>query len=533
MSRTTTCMAVFGVLLAVTIPLRAAAQCQSVDFENLAVGTIVTSQYDGVTFSVVGQSCSGSPTIYLRIANQFLGDSFGSKVLLIDQGCPDFSSDYLRMVFDLPQHEVSFTLGPWYGPYQIRAYSTVSGGSPISTANVTLPGSGFVGCHRLVRVVSASDNIRRIEIQETNGMFEAIDDLAFGVDDTPPTAEITAPTEMACVCGSVLVQGVACDEDGAYGSDRLEYLRVYPAGGSDWTLIGEYFSSPVCEPGALYSWNTSAADVTEGLYVLRLTVTNACGLSSSAVTTVSVDKDFDNVTIRSPSSGAILGGTVCLDGTVWDEFCFDSYTVEYQPAGGGVWQPVDPVHPSYSSRVINDPFASWVTPGVVADGNYNVRVVGQTDCGNSTTQTVALTIDNTPPQADILQPEACSQVEGLVPIYGTASDAHIYQWRLDYYWPATGTWQNIAIGSSSVVNAWLANWDTANVPACYYAVRLRVWGNSIVNPCGSADREYDEDYLCVAVGEVCCPGDVNGDGYINGYDIDPFVLLLTSGAECP
>lgn len=533
MSRITTVIMVLGALVAGGTPLRAAAQCQSIDFENLAVGTAVTTQYDGVTFSVVVQSCGGSPTIYMRVANEFLGDPFGSKVIVIDQGCPDFSSDYLRMVFDLPQHEVSFTLGPWYGTYQVRAYSTVSGGSPISTANVTLPGGGFVGCHRLVRIFSAANNIRRIEIQETNGLFEAIDDLAFGVDDTPPTAEIASPTEMACVSGTVLVEGLACDEDGAYGSDRLEYLRVYPASGSTWTLIDEVEGTPVCDPGPLYYWSTSGAEVTEGLYMLRLTVTNACGLSSSAVQTVYVDKDFDVVTVRNPASGAIVGGDVCLDGTVWDEFCFDSYAVEYRPAAGGAWQPVDPAHASYPTAVINDPFATWATTGVITDGNYFVRVVGQSQCGQTQTETVALTIDNTGPEAEILQPAACSQVEGVVPIVGTAFDAHIYQWKLEYYWPPTGVWQSIAIGNTSVVNGWLGNWNTAGLPPCYYAVRLRVWDESIIDPCGAADRQYDEDYLCVAVGDVCCPGDVNGDGLINVFDIDPFVLLLTSGAECP
>ena len=232
-------------LLAASLSVRAAAQCLSYDFENLAVGTAVTNQYDGVTFSVVGQSCGGSPTLYLRIANTFLGDAFGSKVLLIDNGCPDFSPDYVRMVFDLPQSHVSFTLGPWYGTYAVRAYSTVSGGSPISTQDITIPGSGFTSCHRLVDVISATGNIRRIEIQETMGLWEAIDDLAFGADDTPPTVEITSPTALSCVCGSVLVTGVACDEDGAYDSDRLEYLRVYPAGGSTWTLISQASTPPI------------------------------------------------------------------------------------------------------------------------------------------------------------------------------------------------------------------------------------------------------------------------------------------------
>ena len=521
-----------GVPLVLGLPAPTVAQCQSYDFENLAVGTIVTSQYDGVTFSVVGQSCSGSPTIYLRIANQFLGDPFGSKVLLIDGGCPDFSPDYLRMVFDLPQREVRFTLGPWYGTYLVRAYATTSGGSPISSSTITIPGSGFTGCHRLVRVIAAAGDIRRIEIQETNGLWEALDDLAFNLDDTPPTAEITSPGVMSCVNGSVMVSGVACDSDGAYDHDQLEYLRVYPAGGDTWTLISSA-TTPVCDPGALYVWNT--ATPAEGLYMLRLTVTNACGLSSSAVTTVYVDKDFDTVTIRQPTGGAIRGGNVCLDGTVWDEFCFGHYVVEYRPAAGGAWRPVEPDVPTYTSSVINDPFATWATAGVIADGDYTLRVTGTTNGGHTLAQSVAVTIDNTPPTAQITQPLACRNITGTVPIMGVASDAHPYEWQLDFYHPTTRTWQGIATGHTSVAGL-LATWNTAGLPTCDYTLRLRVWDQSIVDPCGNAQRQYAEDYLAVGVGDVSCPGDINGDGVVDFGDINPFVALLSSTAlpiPCP
>jgi len=507
---------------------RAAAQCTLYDFEDLAVGTVVSSQYDGVTFSVVGQSCSGTPTIYLRIANQFLGDAFGSKVLLIDGGCPDFSSDYMRMVFDLPQREVRFTLGPWYGNYTVRAYSTTSGGSPISTQSITIPGSGFTGCHRQVRVISTTGNIRRVEVQEAVGQWEAIDDLAFNLDDTPPVVEIETPTVMDCVSGSVLLRGISCDSDGMYDHDVLEYLRVYPASGTDWTLV-DTATTPVCATSALYYWSTTG--LAEGLYMLRITATNACGLSSSAVTTVYLDQDFDNVTVGEPVTGGTRGGTVCFDGTVWDEVCFDHYVVEYQPLGGGAWQPVDPLHVTYTTPIVNEHLADWATAGVVADGSYVVRVVGTTGNNKTLTRSMNLIIDNTAPVAVITKPTTCRVVSGTVPIVGTASDANLYEWHLDYYVPATRIWQSIAVGNTSVVNGTLANWATSARSPCYYTLRLRVWDDTILDGCGSSTRRYAEQYLAVAVGDVPCRGDVNGDGAVNWRDIDPFIALMNT--TCP
>ncbi|UCF34169.1 MAG: hypothetical protein JSV78_02460, partial [Phycisphaerales bacterium] len=58
------------------------AECPSIDFEDLPLGTAVTTQYAGVTFSVEPQSCGGEPTLYMRIANAPPGGtSSGTKVL--------------------------------------------------------------------------------------------------------------------------------------------------------------------------------------------------------------------------------------------------------------------------------------------------------------------------------------------------------------------------------------------------------------------------------------------------------------------
>ena len=286
--------------LTATAPFTA-AQCEMEDFEGFAVDTAITAQIDGVTFSVVPQSCDNNPTLYMRIRDEFYGDNFSSKVLLIDTGCPDFSDDYLRMLFSEAHDDVSFTLGPWAGPgctYQVRVYDVPSGGAPIETQTIDIPGTGFVDVRRLVQITRPEPDIRRIEIESSASGHEAIDNLIFGQDDTPPTVEIHTPAFQECVCGTMEMTGIVCDYDGAYDRDMLEYMRVWPSTESDWTLVREYANSPVCDPGSLYTWDTTEPGIIDGVYVLRVTVTNACGLTSTAQLTVYVDNEFDALDLR-------------------------------------------------------------------------------------------------------------------------------------------------------------------------------------------------------------------------------------------
>ena len=506
----------------------AAAQCASYDFEDLPAGTAVTSQYDGVTFSVEPQSCDNSPTLYMRIMEEWYGDTFSSQVLIIDTGCPDFSDDWLLMEFDETQTDVTFTLGPWGGYiYWITVYNEDD--VPIQFFPVEIPGAGFADVRWSVHVHRSAGDINTIKIEASGSGHEAIDDLSFGQDDTPPTAEIHTPGLMDCVCGTVSVEGIACDYDGAYDRDRLEYLRVWPTADSDWTLIGEYVGYPVCEPGFLYNWDTSQPEITDGVNVLRLTATNACGLSSTAETTVYVDKELDTLTIRRPLHDAIVGGEICFDGTVWDRQCLESYSVDYYDPDGLEWLPVDPDHPVYHSAVINDPFAYWVAAAGLPDGDYDIRVRAYPQCGGSAADGITLTLDNTWPTAEITAPLACSKADYEVEFIGTADDAHLDHWRLQYYNPTMHVWVDIETGTAPVVDNVLANWDTSGLAPCYYAVRLRVWDQAIVDICSDPDPHRSDYYLAVAVGDPC-PGDLDGDGDVDLADLA--ALLSVYGTTC-
>ncbi|MCO6437968.1 MAG: hypothetical protein J5J06_12825, partial [Phycisphaerae bacterium] len=324
------------------------------------------------------------------------------------------------------------------------------------------------------------------------------------LDPTPPLVEITSPADSECVCGMVPITGTATDPESPLREYRIEYRPL----GGNWSLIGSD-TGPV-SAGSFGEWNTSG--LSQGWYVLRLTATNACGLSASVVRIVRLDGYFETLIIHEPAHATVVGGSVCFDGSASDD-CFDQYVVWYRPIGG-TFVPVDPSQPIYGSGVLNDALASWDTTGLgLPDGSYELELAGTTICGNGAAQTIFVDVDNTAPTAVITSPMNCDSVDGIVDIVGTAADANLAGWSLSYTGGNTNSWVPIASGTGNVSGSTLAQWNTAGLPPCAYTLRLVVEDSAAVN-CSSALHHRTEYLTTVAIG---WPGDFDWD---NDGDVD-------------
>lgn len=498
----------FGIAICLQ-PVRSQGADTVIDFENLALGTIVTTQFAGVTFSALPDSCGAGNLIDCLIVDPSGTTSSGTKGLSLETGCPDFSPDYLRMVFDEGHRRVSFTLGDFAGTYQVRVYSTTSGNTGLLlSTSIIIEGTGSVGVHRLVTLTRTAAEIRRVEIEEAIGQFEVIDDLSFDCPDiTAPLAALTIPAPLACMCYGGDIEGSAYDADDTLQSWRLE--RKAPAAAA-WTLISG--SSAEIMDGFLSSW-FPAASASQGYYVHRLQVVNRCGLEADATNVVWLDRNLDSLELRGPGAGAIVGGTVCADGTAWDQ-CQGTFSLARRAEGEMSYVPFDVVFPPW---VIDDPLGTWNTAGE-SEGDYDIRLSATDGCSNTANVVRQVTVDNTPPIAKLSLPKPCDCVNGVVAVRGTADDNHLRGWVLQYSDPEDGTWVTITSGHNMVSGGIFGNWDTTHLPDCAYVLRLVVTDNSVID---CDDYQQSEYLLPVEVGP-CYDFDTDDDNDIDLLDYSVF-----------
>ena len=338
-------------------------------------------------------------------------------------------------------------------------------------------------------------------------------------DATPPIVSIDAPTALACACNLVDITGSVDDPDGAYAGDRLEIRR---RGTSTWTVVE---SATGARSGVLYTWNTTG--LPQDYYSLRVVGENECGSTASDAAFVYVSTGFDELELRSPVDGDVYGGWVCFDGTAWTQSCFAEYTASFRPTGGANWYPVDPNYPAYTTTVINDPLAVWDTAVLgLPDGVYDVRLAGETDCGDTSGATIKVTLDNTPPTARLDTPISCAvfAAGARIAFYGEIYDKNLDEWTLAVIGGPYAEWHTLAGPNTANTNGLLFTWDTSGLPDCAYTLRLRAFDRAAVD--GDAGQHVADDVAVILLGDWTT-GDLNCDGVVNFSDIDPFVLAIT------
>ncbi|HLP85731.1 MAG TPA: hypothetical protein VK157_15380 [Phycisphaerales bacterium] len=522
--------------LAGSLGLVTAAHAErTVDFENLAAGTVVTTQYPGVTFSCIdGATVAAPPEIYASLGTD---TSSPTRCLVAGDTGSDAGPEFLRMVFANPQRRVQFTTGKGFGlagsgnqTVRVRWYN--SAGAILGTRFVDT--QDFV-CQTYVNLGSdtGTANISRVEVQAFNDAgtapiadLEYIDDLTYTADVTPPVVSISSPAADTCVCPNPTIVGVSCDSDGTLVSRAVEF-STGPNG--PWTLINSS-STGVCANGALGVWSTAALG--SGQYYLRARAINAEDVETDFIQRVVLDKSAPTTILRSPAVNGIFSTSICFDGTVDDGGCSSpTYQIVWRPGGGGAFAPINPGTASYTGTVINDPLGeSWNIAGR-PDGQYVVRLASTDSCGNATSVDRNITVDNTRPVALLTSPAMCATIgNGTVLIRGTASDANISGWAVQVAGgPFTG-WQTIATGTSNITNGVLASWNTNALPRCAYVIRLLVNDRSVVSCSGSTQQSEYVTTVALSPNAPCDDIDFNNNGvFPEDQDVIDFFNVLAGG----
>jgi hypothetical protein len=508
---------------------------RTIDFENFANATPITTQYPGVTFSCIdGATVVAPPEIYGTLGTD---TSSPTRCLIAGDAGSDAGPEFLRMVFTNPQRRVQFTTGKGFGlasagnqTVRVRWYNS----------SAAILGTRFVdtqdfACQTYVNLGSDTGpaNIARVEVQAFNDAgtapvadLEYIDDLTYTADVTPPVVSITSPAADTCVCPNPTILGVSCDSDGTLVSRAVEF-STNPNG--PWTLINSA-ATGVCATGPLGTWNTTS--LSSGQYYLRARALNAETVESDFIQRVVLDKSAPATILRSPVATGIYSTAVCFDGTVDDGGCSSpTYQLLWRPASSSTFSPINPPTLTYAGPVLNDPLGDAWNIAARPDGPYVVRLSASDPCGNATFVDRDIIIDNTRPVALLTSPAMCATIgNGTIVIRGTASDANIAGWAVQVAGgPFTG-WQTIASGTTSITNGVLANWNTAALPRCAYVIRLLVSDRANVSCSGNTQQSEFLTTVALSPSAPCDDIDFNNNGvFPEDQDVIDFFNVLAGG----
>ncbi|WP_444912598.1 CARDB domain-containing protein [Microbulbifer sp. PAAF003] len=211
-------------------------------------------------------------------------------------------------------------------------------------------------------------------------------------------------------------------------------------------LLGDLVATPVQNRSALAGETALVFDgrglsgepLADGLYLLRLRVTDACGNSRKAEYAIEIDNTAPLVSLSYPTAGDLIGLVVDVLGTAVDKN-MAVYTVEYR----------DPMENGYlqiasSSRSVNAGVlaANWNTFGLIGDIEF--RIVATDIVGHVSE---VLYVFNIPERTDLI-----SEFEVIEPFFSPNEDGvkDFSGVRVHFEQPVVAT---LAVGGTTVVDA--------------------------------------------------------------------------------
>ncbi len=218
--------------------------------------------------------------------------------------------------------------------------------------------------------------------------------VVFEVDNTPPVAAITAPSDGAIFTGSAVT--ISADANDSSGIQKVEFY-------SDFSLVGTDTSAP-------FTVNWDISNVPDGPHSLIAVATDTAGNRTGSAISVTVDHLAPTVAITNPIAGAAITGVVNLAVNAVDNTGVQK--VDYY-RDGNVLLGTDNTSP-YS--------INWDTTSTT-NGAHTLIAVATDLAGNTTTSTVVnVTVDNTAPVVSMTAPANAAFVTGMLAVSATATD---------------------------------------------------------------------------------------------------------------
>lgn len=198
-------------------------------------------------------------------------------------------------------------------------------------------------------------------------------------------SNITSPASGEFVSGVKEVRGTANGWN--FASYEVDVLQ---SGSLESVIAG---SSVSVESGLLATWDTNSFN---GAQSLRLNVFAADGSSSEADVSVIVDNTTPEAAITSPAAGASVKDSISIIGKASDQY-LDHYTLAYGAGSSpSSFQNIGTFYVSVESGALG----TWETAGL--SGPYTLRLLVVDKAGNSSVESVALTILSASPTKQVI-----------------------------------------------------------------------------------------------------------------------------------
>ncbi|MEA3494010.1 MAG: Ig-like domain-containing protein [Candidatus Margulisiibacteriota bacterium] len=362
-------------------------------------------------------------------------------------------------------------------------------------------------------------------------VVDVVDNSSFGtviitVDNTTPEAAITQPTAGQILNNTVQISGAANDRH--FSDYKLEY--GFGANPASWTEITT--STIQVAAGELGSWDTSTLG-TDGIYTIKLTVTDQAGNSSTSPVSLTIDNTNPTASIAFPTNNLVIADTVNILGTAIDEAHFKEFKVEYgEGENPSSWTQIGNIH---SSSVFGSTLEAWDTTAVT-DGTYTLKLTVADLPGNSSLDQAPVIVDNTPPTVSISNPSSGDILAGAINIAGTVSDDNLDSILLEYREASSPeSWQAIAaINPSNIVNDTIYDWSASSLNGDYI-VRVTATDKTGKTTSDEAGIRLDNIdpviNITAPTNESINTGVVDFTGEISDLNLDQYTIKYGYGIE--
>ncbi len=187
------------------------------------------------------------------------------------------------------------------------------------------------------------------------------------VDNTKPTATISAPAEETYLRGSVLIRVTGEDKNFYKMNLKIDNVSV-----KNWTTGGSQ----------IYEWNTEV-DGIDGAHAITLTVYDKAGNSDESSVTVIVDNTLPTIRIDEPVEGSYLAGIADIKVFIQEDN-LDKVELTINDTDVGSW------------TLSGEHVFNWNTI-TYAEGSYLIKLKALDKAGNIGEKTIKVTVDNTSP----------------------------------------------------------------------------------------------------------------------------------------